>query len=248
MHRAGAFVFSFSLVVCPVFGQTMPKPDGEWRGSLGAGLTATSGNTDSVAYSFNGDAVRLTDFDKASGYLQGTYGKRDVDGVTERTADQARAGVQYDRNLNDRVFGFGALKLERDKLINLNLRTVVASGLGYHVVKRENLTFDVSTGPAFNQERYSTETRDSFEWLFAEESTHAFSPTVSFKQRLAYYSNLTDSGEFRAVFDAGLVLNITDSWSATITLNYRYQSNPLPGVEKNDLLFVTGLQYTFNPR
>ncbi|HET9404633.1 MAG TPA: DUF481 domain-containing protein, partial [Burkholderiales bacterium] len=170
-----------------------------------------------------------------------------VNGITERSSDLIRAGTKYDRNINDRTFGFGALDLERDQLINLDLRSVVAGGLGYHVIKREGLTFDVSSGPAYNRERYSTDTREFMEWLFAEESIHALTPTISFRQRLSYYPNLSDSGEFRAVFDAGLVLKVTDRWSATITLNDRYQSNPLPGLKKNDLLFVTGLQYVFNP-
>ena len=172
----------------------MPKPDGEWRGALGAGFTASSGNIDSVTYSINGDAVRQTSRDKLSGYLQATYGRREVDGVTERTSDLMRAGAKYDRDLNDRAFGFGALDFERNKLIDLDLRSVVAAGLGYHVVKREELSFDVSSGPAYNRERYTTETRESAEWLFAEESTHAFTPTVSFKQRLVYYLNLKDGG------------------------------------------------------
>ena len=225
----------------------MPKPDGQWRGALGAGFTASSGNTESVTYSINGDAVKQTATDKLSGYLQATYGRRDVDGVTERTSDLVRAGTKYDRDLNERTFGFGALDFERNKLIDLDLRSVVAGGLGYHVVKRPSFTFDVSSGPAYNREQYTTETRESAEWLLAEESTHAFTPTVSFKQRLTYYLNLKDGGEFRTVFDAGLVLKVTDRWNATITLNHRHQSNPLPGVKKDDLLFVTGLQYVFNP-
>lgn len=247
MKRAFAFFFPLALVTCSVFAQTAPKPDGEWRGAFGLGVTAASGNTDSVTYAVNGDAVRQTDKDKINGYLQSTYGRREVNGITERASDLIRAGTKYDRNINDRTFGFGALDLERDQLINLDLRSVVAGGLGYHVIKREGLTFDVSSGPAYNRERYSTDTREFMEWLFAEESIHALTPTISFRQRLSYYPNLSDSGEFRAVFDAGLVLKVTNRWSATITLNDRYQSNPLPGLKKNDLLFVTGLQYVFNP-
>lgn len=225
----------------------MPKPDGQWRGSLGAGFTATSGNTESVTYSLNSDAVRQTSYDKLNGYLQAVYGRRDVNGVTERTSDQIRAGTKYDRDIGRQFFDFGSLDLERNRLINLDLRTVVAAGLGYHVISREGITFDISTGPAYNNERYTTETRESFEWLFAEESTHALARLVSFKQRLAYYPSVKDASEFRVVFDAGLVLKVTNRWSATITLNSRYQSNPVPGVDKNDLLFVTGLQYVFNP-
>lgn len=225
----------------------MPKPDGQWRGALGAGFTATSGNTESVTYSINGDTVKQTATDKLSGYLQATYGRREVDGVAERTSDLIRAGAKYDRDLNERTFGFGALDLERNELIDLELRSVFAGGLGYHVVKREGLAFDISSGPAYNRERYATESREAAEWLFAEESTHALTPAVSFRQRLAYYLNLRDGGEFRTVFDAGLVFKVTDRWNATTTLNHRHQSNPLPGVKKDDLLFVTGLQYVFNP-
>lgn len=247
MRRCASFFFPLALVTCSVFAQTSPKPDGLWRGSLGAGLTAASGNTESVTYSVNGDAVRQTGTDKLNGYLQGLYGRREANGATERASDLLRAGGKYDRDINERTFAFGAIDLERDQLIALDLRSVVASGLGYHLVRREGFTFDVSTGPAYNRERYSTQTRESAEWLFAEESTHALSRSVSFRQRLSYYPSLKESGEFRIVFDAGLVLKVTDRWSATIALSDRYQSNPLPGIEDNDLLLVTGLQYVFNP-
>ena len=165
----------------------------------------------------------------------------------ERSADQQRGGILYNRNFNERKFGFGSLDLERNKLIDLNLRSVVAAGIGYHVIKREDLTFDVSTGPAYNREQYSSQTRVAAEWLFAEESTHTLTPTMSLRQRLSLYPSLKDSGEYRSVFDVGVVLKVSNRWNATVTLNDRYQSNPLPGVKTNDLLFVTGLQYVFHP-
>lgn len=248
MLRTLTLVFASIAIAGAVHAQTAPKPDGYWRGSLGAGLTAASGNTESITYAVSGDVVRQTWMDKIGAYIQATYGRRDVDGVTERTSDLIRGGGLYNRDLNDRWFGFTSLDLERNRLINLNLRGVVAGGLGYHVVRREGLTFDVSTGPAYNREDYTTETRESIEWVLAEESTHALTPTVSFKQKLSYYPNLKEKGEYRALFDAGLVLKISDRWNATVTLSDRYQSNPLPGIKSNDLLFVTGLQYVFGPK
>ncbi|MCW5605632.1 MAG: DUF481 domain-containing protein [Burkholderiales bacterium] len=246
LRNAVPFLLSMSLATT-AYAQTVPKPDGLWRGSLGAGLTATAGNTDSATVTINADAVRQTQRDKLGGYLQAIYGRQDVAGGTERTSDLLRGGATYNRDFNERRFGFGTLEIERNPLADLDLRSVVAGGIGYHLIRREGLTFDVSTGPAYTRERYSMETRSSLEWLFAEESTHALTPAVSFRQRLAYYPNLSESGEFRAVFDAGFVFKVTSSWNATVTLNNRYQSNPPPGVEKNDLLFVTGLQYVFNP-
>jgi len=247
MLRASLFTLFLTANTVSVFAQTSPKPDGLWRGSLGAGATVTSGNNESITYTLNTDAVKQTKEDKLSGYLQTIYGRRRIDGETQRTANLLRGGGIYNRDFNERSFGFGSLDLERNTLIDLSLRSVIASGVGYHVVKREGFTFDVSSGPAYNRERYTTETRDALEWLFAEESTHALSPTVSFRQRFAYYASLRDSGEYRFALDAGLVFKITDRWNATMTLNDRYQSNPRPSVKSNDLLFVTGVQYVFSP-
>ncbi len=231
----------------PASAQTQPKPDGLWRGSLGAGLTATSGNSDTLTYTLNGEAVKRTQSDKLNGYLQAVYGLRDNNGIRERTSELLRGGGAYNKDFDKRSFGFGALDLERNRVASLNLRSVVSAGVGYHVVKTDTLTFDVSTGPAYNRERFTTQTRNAMEWVFAEESTHVLTRTVSFRQRLAYFPNLRDGGEFRAVFDAGFAIKVSDRWNATVTLNNRYQSNPVPGVKKNDLLFVTGLQYVFNP-
>lgn len=247
MLRAILILATTAVATGSAHAQTAPKPDGEWRGALGAGVTATSGNTDSVTYSINGDTVRQTPVDKITGYVQAVNGRRDVDGMTERTADQARAGAAYTRDVNDRLFVFGSTDLDRNPLINLELRSVVAAGAGYHVVKSESHTFDISTGPAHNRERYTTERRVVTEWLIAEESTHALSSSVSFKQKLSAYANLTDGGEYRGVFDTGMVFKVSSRWNATMTLNARYQSNPLPGTKKYDTLFVTGLQYVFNP-
>lgn len=245
--RVAISVLTWAIFAGIAHAQTSTQPDGIWRGALGAGLSATRGNTNSATYTVNGDLVKQTHKYKFSSYVQGVSGSRDVDGRTERSADQQRGGVLYNRDFNAHKFGFGSLDLERNKLIQLDLRSVVAAGVGYHLIKRDDLTFDISTGPAYNREQYSTQTRDATEWLLAEESTQQVTPTVSFRQRISFYPNLSDTGEYRAVLDAGVVFKVNSRWNATVTLNNRYQSNPLPGVKTNDFLFVTGIQYMFNP-
>jgi putative salt-induced outer membrane protein len=242
-----ALYLACALPALPAAAQIVSKPDGQWRGALGAGLTATSGNSKTLTYSLNAEAVKRTRSDRLSGYAQAVYGRSDDSGGTERTSDLVRAGGAYNADFNERTFGFGAVELERDRIADLDLRTVVSAGVGYHVVKTEDHTFDVSTGPAYNRERFTSERRSTAEWLLAEESSHAFTSSVSFRQRLAVYANLDESGEYRAVLDAGFVVKVAPRWNATATLTNRYQSNPVPGIKKNDLLFVTGLQYAFNP-
>ena len=182
-----------------------PATESQWRGSLTAGLSGASGNTNSLSFNIGADAVKATPADKWSLYLNGLYGTKEDSGETTKTANQARAGARYDYNLTLKTFVFNSLDLERDKLQLLDLRSVVGTGFGTHVIKTLKTTFDVFGGLSYNHEKFTTETRNSIELLFGEESSHKLSDSTSFKHRFVVYPNLRDRGELRAVFDASLM-------------------------------------------
>ncbi len=233
------------LATQAVWAQAPMKTDGQWRGSVDAGASFASGNTDSTSVNVSAKGGRATDNDKLDFYLTTLYGIKKSDGERNETANLWRAGGKYDRNLNSQVFSFGSLDFEHDKLQELDLRGVAAGGLGYHVRKSENTTFDVFSGLAYNHERFTGETRNSVELLIGEESAHKLTDTTSFNQRLAIYPNLSESGEFRAQFDAGFTTAISKKIDLKLTLSNRYQSNPLPGIKKTDTLFLTSIGYRF---
>ncbi len=230
--------------------QTTLKLDGAWRGSLGAGLSSTSGNSKATAFNVNGEALRQTEQDKARIYGTAIYGKSN--GV--ETTNLFRAGGRYDYNLTQQIFGFGGLDAERDKIGNLKLRLAPSVGLGYHVIKNPNTTFDVFGGVGYVRDSFYTpqllngSLRDTYgraELLLGEESTHKLSATTSFRQRLVVYPNLAESGQYRAVFDAGLAVAMSSTMSLTLGLINRYNSDPGGTLKKNDLLFVTGVNVKF---
>jgi putative salt-induced outer membrane protein len=221
------------------------KTDNQWRGSVNAGLSLAKGNTDSTDANVGAAVGRASTDDSLNFYLNALYGTKKTDGVDGETANQFRAGGKYDHNLTDRIFGFGSLDVEHDKLQELDLRGVGAGGVGYHVVKNANNLFDVFSGLTYNHERFTTETRSSVELLLGEESSHKLTDTTSFKQRFALYPNISNGGEFRAQFDAGLTTAITKKIDIKLTLSNRYQSNPLPGIKTTDTLFLTSIGYRF---
>lgn len=231
--------------------QTTLKPDGVWRSSLGAGLSLTSGNTKSTAFNLNGEALRQTEQDKARLYGTAIYGKSN--GV--ENTNLFRGGGRYDYNLTPQVFGFGGLDVERDKIGNLKLRVAPSVGLGYHVIKNPNTTFDVFGGVGYVHDSFFTaqllngRVRDTYgraELLFGEESTHKLSATTTFRQRLVVYPNLAESGQYRAIFDTGLAVAMSSTLSLTLGLINRYNSDPGGTLKKNDLLFVTGVNVKFD--
>jgi len=229
--------------------QTVSKPDGAWRGSLGANVSSASGNNQSLNAGLNADAVRQSENDKLVGAVQSLYGRRETDGVRELTASRLRASTRYDRDISDLTYGFAGYDLEKNKLADLKWRHSPSAGAGLHLRKTETFTFDVFAGFSHNRETLYSGPRRSFnEGLLGEETTHKFSDSTSFRQRLTLFPNLTDSGEYRVVFDAGLLTQLVDHWNLTVNLAARYQSNPPPGVQKSDTLLFTGLQYSWGPK
>jgi putative salt-induced outer membrane protein YdiY len=252
LHRALVAGLATSILTGTAIAQTVSKPDGAWRGSIGLGLTNTTGNTKTTAFTGGADAVRQTGTDKLGFYLQSLYGKARVDGADKITGKVLRLGGRYDRDLTDRWFGFGGLDIEKDRLAEIRWRFVPQAGVGYHVIKTDPLRFDVFGGLAYNRtDRYAPFNDDSgLEALLGEESIHKLSDTTSFRQRLVVYPGLSSdrSGEYRVAFDAGLVTAIVGGWNLTLTLANRYDSNAPAGRKKNDTLIFTGLQYGWGPK
>lgn len=239
-----------ALAIAPVAAlaqaQATIKPDGEFRYALGAGASYASGNTNASSANFTGDGVRATADSKWQFGAKALWGR--TEGVT--TAENLGLGTQYDRDMTPQWFGFGKADYLRDKPANVASRMSLYSGAGYHVIKTETLTWDLSAGLGYTQDRYveaadvSGEFRTSYgraEALLAEESTHKWTPTTSFHQKLSFYPALRSGGGYRSIFDSGLSVAMTSTLSLTAGLNYRYNSNPGEGLRKGDTLFVTGI-------
>jgi len=123
---------------------------------------------------------------------------------------------------------------------------VLAGGLGYHVVKTKATTFDLTGGGSFDHDAYTDgTTRTSGELLVGESLVHQLSKNTKLTEAFVFFPNMSDTGEYRFTFDGGTVTQLNKWLSWTITASDRFLSNPLPGVQKNDLLLTTGLQINF---
>lgn len=244
LSLAGLLLTAPTLVLAQA--QATIKPDGQFRYALGAGASYASGNTSASSINLSGDGVRATADSKWQFGGKANWGR--TEGVT--TVENLVLGTQYDKDITPDWFGFGKADYLRDKPANLSTRTSLFGGVGRHVVKTDTLTFDVSAGLGYTEDRYfdtadvNGEFRTRYgraEALLAEESTHKWTPTTSFHQKLSLYPALRSGGGYRGVFDSGLSVAMTNTLSLTAGLNYRYNSDPGAGLKKGDTLFVTGI-------
>ncbi|MBA3022800.1 MAG: DUF481 domain-containing protein [Gammaproteobacteria bacterium] len=235
MPRLAIAFFLYASLFTPAYAQ---NSDASWQGNAALSFSRSAGNTSGTTYSISIDEARTTDANKLSAYASALYGKSQ--GVV--SADKTRLGSRYDHNLSPLLFGFGQLEFEQDRMANLELRSGLGAGFGYHLLKKDSVTFDVFGGLSRNRSDMMTgNTVSIVEVIMAEESTHTLTPNTRFKQKLSYYPSTQTGGEFRTVFDSSLVINLNSTMGLSISLQNKYNSDIGTGVKHSDTVLLTGL-------
>ena len=189
---------------------------------------------------------RTTPRDKISVYATTLFAQTSTSGISETTANAIRGGTRYDVTLSDRLFTFGFIDLEFDEFQNLDLRSVLGGGLGWHVQSTDRTVLDVFSGGSFNQEFFENDvTRRSGEIVLGQDLTYQLAETTALSERLVFYPNLSGTGEYRLQFDNSLTSEVLNWLAWHLTLSDRFLSNPTPGVKKNDVLITTGVRFNF---
>jgi len=218
-----------------------------WAGYADLGVSLARGNAVASTITAALSATRETRSDKTSAYFNQIYSKGKLtDGTTTTTAEAVRGGWAYNRNVTPRLFVNLFNDYEYDAFQSLDLRFVLGGGLGYTLVKRETTQFDLLGGAAYNHEKFSTpESRNSAEAYWGNNLMHKFSKITTLNQMFRMFNNLSNTGEYRMNFDLGTATVLKKWLSWQLTFSDRYLSNPVPGRKKNDVLFTTGLRFTF---
>jgi putative salt-induced outer membrane protein YdiY len=217
-----------------------------WAGFVDFGYAHASGNASTSSLSVTSNASRATKNDKIGVYFTSLYASNDTTGRSLVTANAIRGGLKYERNVSPKLFVFALSDFEYDQFQNLDLRFSPALGFGYHAVKTDRTTFDLLGGGALNREYFSNKLhRSSGEALLSDELTYKLNSITQIRQKLAFFPNLTRTGDFRINFDTSAVTALKKWLGWQVTFSDRYLSNPLTGRKKNDVLFTTGIRLTF---
>jgi putative salt-induced outer membrane protein len=232
-----------------------------WNGGANVGFSLTRGNsqTENLSLAFN--AARATKADKLSLYSNAVYGTNQL-ATPSTTANTEAGGIRYDRNINPKMFGFVGADLMSNSLQDLDLRAVYTGGLGYHAVKSGSTTLDFLAGLNFTHETYSNGPQvtpatvpptyvsygvtNKFAALtLGEELMHKLGKSTVLTQKLYFYPDLSQTGNYRGTFDLGLVTRISKWLGWQNQFGDVYVSNPPEGARQNDVVLTTGLNFTF---
>ncbi|MGH9864871.1 MAG: DUF481 domain-containing protein, partial [Candidatus Acidiferrales bacterium] len=239
-----------------------PRLGDYWTGVLDTGLSLTRGNSATLSYTLSGKAVRQTDRDKITAYTTVIYGKNDNTSPSQTIAHQIQGGVRADINFNERWFAFASTDFNSNQLQHLDLQNVIAGGVGYHVIKNQNTTFDVFGGAGYNQEYFSAYTltnpappplvlpfaavtQRNAEVELGEELNTKISSRTNLSENFTLYPNISGPSGYRYTFNSTVSTKLNNWLGWQITFADNYLSNPPFGIKGNDLLLSTGLRLTF---
>ena len=222
-----------------------------WLVTGNIGIAGTSGNAKTRTFTTPVNLVRVTRTDKIAMYFNFIKSSATIRGISADTAQAVRGGWSYNRNLRPKIFATVFNDYEYDLFQNLDLRSVIGGGLGWHAWKKEKGFLDVVGGGDYNHESFAASataapfSRSTAEIYWGDDAGYKLNKKFAVTQGFRMFNNMTITGNYRMNFDIGLSASLSKYFTWNAAASDRYLSNPALGRKKNDLLYSTGFGFTF---
>jgi len=223
-----------------------------WTVAANASLALAKGNSDTETLGVGVTAVRATRTDKTSLYFNTLYGRDNKASLT--TANTTGGGLRYDHNVSPKLFAFGSGDFLNNGLQNLDFRSTLSGGFGWHALKGKTQTLDLMGGVAWTHENYSavtaTETpatTNSFAALnLGEQYTWKLNASTALTEQANFFPDMSNLGQIEFNVNSSFSTKIAKMFNWVTTFSDNYTSFPPAGTLNNDLVLTTGLGITLN--
>ena len=234
-----------------------------WNGGINVGFSVARGNseTENLALAFN--AVHPSLHDKLTLYASSINTTNNLS-TPSTVASLEQGGLRYDRDMNPKLFIFGAGDFMANALQFLDLRQVYSGGFGFHAIKSDRTILDFLAGLNYTHETYSNGTllvpanppnpaiyesygkTNRFAALtLGEELNTKLGKSTVLTESAGFFPNLQQTGEYRFTLNLGTVTKLKKWLGWQNQFGDIYVSNPPTGSKSNDVIFTTGLNISF---
>ena len=228
-----------------------PKPE-KWTGSIVLNAAAARGNSNTEDLGVKGTAVlrRNNDFTNDRFTLGGEYnlGRQEApdSGDKVTTVDNWTAAVKYDRYWTQKFYTYGLMKVDHDRIADLNYRLSPGVGIGYQWIESEKQNFNTEAGITYVYEDYINDGNDDHVALrLAYHYDRVLNSYLKFFSDGEYLPAFDDPGDYNTTLVGGLRAKMTKSMFAELKVEWKRDSTPAPDAEKNDLRYILGIGWTF---
>ena len=219
-----------------------PKAPPKWRGNIALGGTQQTGNTERKAASVGAEALYKVESERFTARFLWNYA-REKDNVT---AQNTYGLLKYDHFFSKKFYGYLAGEGFNDRFKNWRFRYVVGPGAGYQIWDDDVKFFLVEGGVAYGYEdRYTGQNKDYLTARLATDIRYKFGKYLSVGDNLTIYPSLSYGGQYTLRNEAYILSPLGAGWSLKLSNIWDRNSDPSPGVLKDDLLWILALQYAF---
>ena len=240
-----------------------------WAGAANVSFALAHGNANTATFGAGLAAARTTRTDKTSLYVNSLYSEN-ANATPSTSANNTGGGISYDHNLNPKLIVFTSGDFLADALQNLDLRSIVGGGFGWHASKTPRQTFDVTGGLVWTHENYAAfYTTTSTSTTVGDTTTTVTSQTLTpaevnsfaalavgeqysrkigagslFTEQANVYPDLNNLGQYQFNMTSTYSAKIAKMFNWVTTFSDNYTSFPPPGTLDNDIILTTGLGVT----
>jgi putative salt-induced outer membrane protein YdiY len=220
-----------------------------WKGAVVAGMTIARGNTKSTAANIDANAQLRSEKGRislAAGYYYANQ-RNNSTRQNNTTLNNWLIKGQYDYFFSEKMYGYGNLKLEKDRISNLDMRLTTGTGLGRQWIEKDDLNFSTEVGLAYLNERYfnPSETRQNMAARLSYHLDKSINDKVKAFHNLEYLPSTERADTFLGNADVGLRAALTSQLAFEAKAQLAYNSHPSEGREKKDTRYILGLGWTF---
>ncbi len=219
-----------------------------WTGSLAINYSLAQADTYNEQFGATLNLSRRSDNDRFIIDAQYLYGKQKVNNVTSTTTDQWFVQPAYDYFFTKQLFVDASVRVEKNRIQNLDIRVTPALSLGYQFVERPDFNANVQAGIAWVYEDYtnlpSPSENVSLKLGYHIDKT-VWKDKLKLYSDLTYYPSVESIDNYLAIFDAGLRLALTNTMYSELRGQVNYDSHPAPGAHRTDTQIILGVGWTF---
>lgn len=211
-----------------------------WSYEAAVDVTGKTGNKEQLGTAAALRATLKTPEDTLQFYA--AYDRQVSDG--EKSADQLKAGVDYQNNFSGKTSWYVRDEGGFDRVKDVELYNVAAAGLGYDVIKKAKQTLTTRAGLSFRYEGYRNPTTDDvksagLDFGLAHEFTMENSKIVN---RLSFVPSFEDFNNYRLTHESFYEIPlVAPSWKLRVGVSNDYNSQPGAGIERLDTNYFTRL-------
>lgn len=240
------------LTLAPGGAPSVPLDEGdlaapeEWTGTLGAGLTTTSGNTDRRSVHAQVDAALRLEERRYSVGFDWQYADEAEDGPSELLERRASANGQVDFFLDDTSYLLVNADVETDHKAELDLRYSAGVGYGYQVAEGDDWSLSFEAGLNGVNEQFSGDEDDSYlSGRFGYSLKRDLGDSWTLSQDSEIFPSFEDSEDIHLEVDSRLRCDLSDNLYGQVQWLFDWDNTPAAGAERADHRLLLSVGYSF---